>query len=137
MATIDRIMPPYPDTCPTEIWKGVADVNVQGVAIAIDMLKELECNKEIGSGVCGRDLCELEDWPRLGTQFRNIVAEYLQRARDSGPDVEAGFCAVLTDMIAPVLNCIQRRGGGGGGQTQTITTTRDSESMLPNRGRCP
>jgi hypothetical protein len=29
----------------------------------------------------------------------NIVAEYLQVARNEGPEVEAGFCAVLTDMV--------------------------------------
>jgi hypothetical protein len=105
VATIDRVIPPYPeDADPMEVWKGVADVNVQGVAIAVEMLTEFERNDEIGSGVHERDLCELEDWPRLGTPFRNIVAEYLKRARETGPDVEAGFCAVLTDMIAAVYN---------------------------------
>ena len=103
-ATIDRIMPPYPDRDPPEVWPGVADVNTRGVALAIELLTEFERNEEIGSGVHVRDLSELQDWPRLGTPFRNIVAEYLQRARESGPGVEARFCAVLTDMIAAVYN---------------------------------
>jgi hypothetical protein len=93
-------MPPRPDDAAPDVWPGVADVNVQGVAIAIEMLTEFERNDEIGSGVHERDLCELEDWPRLGTPFRNIVAEYLKRAQAGGSEVEAGFCAVLTDMLA-------------------------------------
>lgn len=97
----NRVMPPYPEHGePEEIWTGVADVNAQGVAIAVKMLTELDRNDLIGSDVRERDLCELEDWPRLGTPFRNIVAEYLQRAREAGSEVEAGFCAVLTDMLA-------------------------------------
>jgi hypothetical protein len=110
MGTVSRFIPRYPDNAdPEKVWLGVADINVQGVALAINMLKELEQSKEIASGVRERDLCELEDWPRLGTPFRNIVAEYLKRAREAGLDIEAGFTAVLTDMIAAVYNgCVMK-----------------------------
>lgn len=101
----NRIIPPFPeDADPTDTWKGVVDVNRRGIAIAVEMLTELEWNDQVGSGVAECDLCSLEDWPRHGTPFRNVVAEHLQRAREAGPEVEAGFCAVLGDMISLVCS---------------------------------
>jgi len=119
MATIDRLIPPCPeDADAPDVWPGVADVNGQGVALAIDMLKELERNDRIDAGVYERDLCELEEWPRHGTPFRNIVAEYLKRAREAGPEVEAGFCAVLTDMVAAVYNGMVMRTDNAAGYAE-------------------
>jgi hypothetical protein len=48
------------------------------------------------------DYSSLEHWARQGRPFRNVVAEYLAQAREEGSAVEAGFCAVLSDMAALV-----------------------------------
>jgi hypothetical protein len=88
---------------PQAMYPGVADVNREGVSIAIDMLYELEGGNEDADGVGPADRSSLDNWPRQGLLFRNIVAEYLAQARRAGPDVEAGFCAVLCDIVA--LNC--------------------------------
>jgi hypothetical protein len=83
-----------------DIWKGHAAVDQTGVELAVEMLDELEDPKADDECVALGDLCCLEDWPRHGRPFRNIVAEYLARARTAGPDVEAGFCAVLSDYVS-------------------------------------
>ena len=87
------------DRHPTEVWPGVADVNREGVALALAMLEQLENWEEDEHGIQLSDYACLEDWPRMGRPFRNIVAEYLMAARKEGPEVEAGFCAVLTDIV--------------------------------------
>jgi hypothetical protein len=84
---------------PAEIWPGVADVNRAGVALALEMLMQLESCEDDEHGVRLSDYACLEDWPRQGRPFRNIVAEYLTAARKEGPEVEAGFCAMLTDFV--------------------------------------
>lgn len=93
-----------PPDDPQEIWTGHADINRQGVELAVEMLDclgEIACDE---AGVTEGDYSSLEDWGRQGRPFRNVVAEYLQRARGSGADVEAGFCAVLSDIVALVAN---------------------------------
>jgi hypothetical protein len=87
------------DTDAAEIWPGVADVNREGIALALEMLEQLENWEKDEHGIQLSDYACLEDWPRQGRPFRNIVAEYLAAARKEGPEVEAGFCAVLTDMV--------------------------------------
>jgi hypothetical protein len=84
---------------PEALYPGVAEVDRAGVALAVEMLLQLENweTDEHGIELCGY-AC-LEDWPRQGRPFRNIVAEYLTAARKEGPEVEAGFCAALTDMV--------------------------------------
>jgi hypothetical protein len=91
------------DPDPTEVWPGIADVNRMGFALALEMLDQLENWEEDEHKIRVSDSACLEDWPRQGRPFRNIVAEYLAAARKEGPEVEAGFCAVLTDFIA--LGC--------------------------------
>jgi hypothetical protein len=86
-ATIER-----PD--PTELWKGHAEINLDGVRLVLQMMGELEDIESEDFGVTTAEFCDLEDWPREGRPFRNIFAEYLARARAAGTDVEAGFCAV-------------------------------------------
>lgn len=90
---------------PAAIYPGVADVNREGVAIAFEMLCELESGAVVDPEAHIRiaELSELENWPREGKPFRNVVYEYLTRAKQSGPAVEAGFCAVLSDFVAQVL----------------------------------
>lgn len=84
---------------PTEIWPGVADVSREGMALALEMLIQLEATDDDEHGIRLGDYACLEDWPRQGRPFRNIVSEYMAVARKQGPEVEAGFCAVLTDML--------------------------------------
>jgi hypothetical protein len=92
-------MPPD-DPDPDEIWPGVADVSREGVALALEMLVELENGDAPDEhGIGPANYACLEDWPRQGRPFRNIVAEYLTTARKGGSEVEAGFCAVLTDIV--------------------------------------
>jgi|SRR5580698_7850292 hypothetical protein len=91
------------DPDPEESWPGVADINRAGLALAVEMLEQLESCEDDEHGVRLTDYACLEDWPRQGRPFRNVVAEYLSAARKDGPQVEAGFCAVLSDTIA--LHC--------------------------------
>ena len=96
----DNVTPIRPDLGPMEIWPGVADVDRAGIALAVEMLADLEWNDEDEHGIPLADYACLEDWPRQGRPFRNVVAEYLMAARKEGPAVEAAFCAVLTDVVA-------------------------------------
>jgi hypothetical protein len=73
---------------PATVWPGVTAVDPAGVELAVGMFAELEDNEEGPDGINEGDPAVLEDWPREGTPFRNIVLEYLQRARDRGPEVE-------------------------------------------------
>lgn len=88
---------------PLDVWRGFACVDKKGVSIAYKMLSELEQLDGDKAGITLADYASLEEWPREGNPFRNVVAEYLAVAREGGPSVEAGFLAVLTDMIA--MNC--------------------------------
>jgi hypothetical protein len=96
---MNNVTPIRPHHDPEAIWPGVAAVSRAGVALAVEMLTDLEWNDEDEHGIPLADYACLEDWPRQGRPFRNIVAEYLTAARKEGPEVEAGFCAVLTDMV--------------------------------------
>lgn len=91
-------------TTAVNTWKGHAKVSRDGVELAVEMLEQLaeSTPADDGSGVTVADYSSLEDWPRQGRPFRNVVAEYLARAREGGSEVEAGFCAVLSDMAALV-----------------------------------
>jgi hypothetical protein len=82
-----------------EVWQGVADVNRAGIALGLEMLVQLEDFENDEHGIRPAEYACLEDWPRQGRPFRNIVAEYLKAARKEGPEVEAGFCAMLTDIV--------------------------------------
>jgi hypothetical protein len=97
-----KLVVPSDDPDPEEVWPGVADVNRAGLALAVEMLDLLEegSGSSDEHGICLSDYACLENWPRHGHPFRNVVAEYLTVARNEGPEVEAGFCAVLTDIVA-------------------------------------
>jgi hypothetical protein len=84
---------------PTEIWPGHAEIDRAGVELAVQMLDEMT-EKTDEQRIMVADMCSLDDWQREGLPFRNIVAEYLERARSLGPEAESGFCAVLSDMAA-------------------------------------
>jgi hypothetical protein len=92
-----------PNSNSMDIWPGWADVNREGAALAHEMFVRLEENEDDEHGVALADYGCLEDWPREGRPFRNFVAEYLKAARERGPDVEAGFCAALTDVVGLVF----------------------------------
>src|ERR1700693_546426 len=95
-----KLVPPPPDDPdPTEIWQGVADVNREGFALALQMLVQLEDWEQGEHGIGLANYAALEDWTRPRRPFRNIVAEYLTAARRGGLEVEAGFCAVLTAIV--------------------------------------
>jgi len=57
---------------------------------------------EDGSGADG-DAALLDREYRHGRPYRDIVADYLERARDAGPEVERGFTMILSDMVAAVM----------------------------------
>lgn len=85
---------------PQALWPGAANINREGVSIAFKMLRELEDGEPDGDGVTASDLACLENWPRQGQAFRNIVAQYLAQAHAAGTETEAGFCAVLSDILS-------------------------------------
>jgi hypothetical protein len=57
----------------------------EGYKLATTMLRELEAN------------------PGLPAKQDNIVLRYLEKCRERSPDAEAGFCAVLSDLISDLL----------------------------------
>jgi hypothetical protein len=91
-----------PDVDYKDVWPGHVNVDRAGAELAVEMLDALESSDtaDNGSGLTEADYSQLENWARRGKPFRNIVAEYLQRAREAGPDVDAGFCAVLSDLVS-------------------------------------
>lgn len=73
----------------------------RGMQMAVQMLEELGDKSTINAkGAVLADRCQLEPEHRFGEPFRNIVAERLEQARKLGPDSEAGFCAVLSHVVA-------------------------------------
>jgi hypothetical protein len=73
---------------------GVTDCR-EGHKLAIVMLRELEASTDL----C--DLCLLdESVTGRATPQDNIVLRYLEKCRERSESVEAGFCAVLSDMVA-------------------------------------
>jgi hypothetical protein len=81
-----------------DIWPGHVNVDPAGVRLAADMLAELQAPPCDIYDMTDPPPFTLEDDSRQGLPFRNIVAEYLARAREAGAQTEAGFCAVLTDL---------------------------------------
>jgi hypothetical protein len=70
-----------------------------GHELAQEMFDELLGEDYSGSAA---DQALLDPEYRRGMPYRDIVFEYLQRAREAGPDVERGFTMILADMIATV-----------------------------------
>ncbi len=68
----------------------------EGQRLAIVMLRELEASPEL----CDKSHLA-EAWsPQPGPAQDNIVLRYLEQCRKRGRDVEAGFCSVLSDIVA-------------------------------------
>lgn len=89
---------------PQEVWPGFAQIDRMGAALARDMLYELEDPGSDEHGVGLADYSSLEDWPRRGRPFRNVVAEYAAMAQAAGPEVLDGFYAVLSDYVSIACN---------------------------------
>src|ERR1700680_2305242 len=67
----------------------------EGYKLAITMLRELEASPEL----C--DLCALDEFVTgRATPQDNIVLRYLEKCRERSASVEAGFCAILSDLVA-------------------------------------
>jgi hypothetical protein len=67
----------------------------EGYKLAITMLRELEASPEL----C--DLCALDEFVTgRATPQDNIVLRYLEKCRGRSASVEAGFCAILSDLVA-------------------------------------
>src|ERR1700693_1692703 len=49
------------------------------------------------------DQALLEPDYRHGMPYRDIVSDYLRRAREAGADVERGFTMILSDLVASVM----------------------------------
>jgi hypothetical protein len=89
-----------PNSCVTDVWPGVVDLNSDGVALADEMLGAFQDIDGDEEQITLADYACLKDWPRQGRPHRNTLAEYLKTARDMGPDAEAAFCAVLGDFVS-------------------------------------
>ena len=88
---------------PRAMFPGVAALDRTGARLAFEMLCELEDFETTDQdGILASDRACLENWPRQGEAFRNVVLEYLHRADKAGSSAEAGFCAVLSDFVATV-----------------------------------
>jgi len=71
----------------------------RGMAMALDLLAELEALDSDEDGLTLADACQLEAEYRNGRPFRNIVHERLQLARRAGSEAEYGFCALLCEVV--------------------------------------
>jgi hypothetical protein len=69
-----------------------------GHELALDMFDEL-----LGEDGNAADQALLDRDYRHGKPYRDTVADYLQRAREAGADVERGFTMVLSDLVATVM----------------------------------
>lgn len=69
-----------------------------GHELALDMFDEL-----LGDDGNAADQALLDRDYRRGKPYRDIVSDYLQRAREAGADVERGFTMILSDMAATVM----------------------------------
>lgn len=94
----DQVVHPF-DVDPQVTWPGHVQLEPRGVSLAVELLEELE-SLDADAEVNPHDLADLEDWPREGRPFRNIVLEYLQRAHQESPEAQASFCAVLSDFLS-------------------------------------
>lgn len=94
----------YLDDQPEAVYPGHAEIDQTGARLALQMLRCMENeDPENSDGVTVMDDCQLENWPRRGRPFRNLVAEYLEKARAAGPEAANGFYAVLTGYISETM----------------------------------
>jgi hypothetical protein len=71
-----------------------------GHELAFDMFDELLGEEGEGSPA---DQALLQPDYRHGMPYRDIVSDYLRRAREAGADVERGFTMILSDLVATVM----------------------------------
>jgi len=71
-----------------------------GHELALDMFNELLGEEGEGSNA---DQALLERDYRHGVPYRDIVSDYLRRAREAGADVERGFTMILSDLVATAM----------------------------------
>jgi hypothetical protein len=90
----------HPATSPAAVYPGHAEINRAGATIAWNMLCELERVDCEDDGPNIAEHSDLENWPRQGRPFRNVVAECAARADVAGPEVLEAFYAILSDFIA-------------------------------------
>jgi hypothetical protein len=88
----------HPNADPERVWPGQAPLDQTGLMLAVRMLDDLE-NEDDGE-IRASDYACLEDWPREGKPFQNVVLKQLRRAQAAGPAAESAFCAVLSDFVA-------------------------------------
>jgi hypothetical protein len=70
-----------------------------GHELAFEMFEEFL--GEDGSASQG-DQALLDPDYRHGRPYRDVISDYLERARKAGPDVERGFTMILSDLVATV-----------------------------------
>jgi hypothetical protein len=87
-----------------------------GAKLAVEMLEELE-HRGQRAAATRADLCGLEAKYRHGRPQRDIVGEYLERARAAGSEAESSFTRLLSDFVS------QCRGGGGVPDTENYRGT--------------
>lgn len=71
-----------------------------GHELVLNMFEELL--GEDGAGTSA-DAALLDRNYRRGRAYRDVVAEYLERARRAGPEVERGFTMILSDFVAVAM----------------------------------
>ena len=87
----------------------------QGMKMAVQLLKDME---ELDGDYLIADRCQLESKYRNGKPFDDLMLRRLHAARQQGQDVEAGFCAVVSHILA--LNA----GGCGVRAGEMVNVTR-------------
>jgi hypothetical protein len=71
-----------------------------GHELAMELFDEL-LGEDGRGNEAGYALLDPKD--RRRTPYRDIVFEYLQRAREGGAEVERGFTMILSDMVATLM----------------------------------
>jgi hypothetical protein len=83
---MNNVIPIRPDDRdPTEVWRGVADVNRAGIALAVEMLEQLEDSDNDERGIRLSDYACLEDWPRQGSPVPQHCRRVPASCSERGP----------------------------------------------------
>jgi hypothetical protein len=94
------------DDDPQVRWPGYAPIDRAGAEIALELLERLEDESASDDEDDPAELAELanlENWARRGRPYRNLLAEYVKRARAVSPEAENAFLAVIGDLAALVM----------------------------------
>jgi hypothetical protein len=71
-----------------------------GHELAFDMFDELLGEDGAGSDA---DQALLDPTYRHGWPYRDVVSDYLKRAREASPEIERGFTMILSDLVATLM----------------------------------